>query len=711
METNEQTPANAVAPEEVVKFLDRYDWLMAGGLVVCVGLLAFAGSFPFPHPAQWRELAAAALLSPAKSIMDGPWLYLVNWLFGFAGLARGISLLGIAGCVAQGLVCGGLYMALRALWLEWLDPDVAEEPVGFIETRSGSMLGVLIFSFAATTWRTAQFMSADFMLISLATLAMVVWAFSRRSGNLGFVLIAYVIGGALTAMTPLGLVMTVLMFVCDERSRFMKQFALGSEDEAEEAGAVELRKCIVSIIAFIVGFLIIFPLCLLASMKFGLVAENESGIGRLIVLWCATWCGLAKGSIRSVGTISIVLYPILVVMVITAGRRLRTIPEGGGKALRYIFLLALAGVAAATLARRFSGNSRLILDVVRDYAVAVSDSCEGVNWLFTDGEFDDAIRLTMATRGRPTAVMSVMSVPNKMEATIFRRYAPEMMDRAMFAAGGSEVFKSWAQERRDRLTQSAWMLGSGTVRKYDAKAPIRSYGGVIRLETESMKEAWPKVVKAIRDIQNKAIAVVGRGSFLSYTDDTLSSLLDSLLWRLARLADERATGRASVGDAAGVRREREQVHMLDSLNISLRNCGEKIERLLPTENVVLTPREGLDVAIKRADFALAQRYAVAVLAANPDDSTAHFAMGMSALELKDYFTTAKHLELCLKARPNEPAALNNLAIAYLKLNRLDRALECAEKAAKVHPKSEEIKRNLNEIRIKIGNRQQDQDQS
>ena len=140
---------------------------------------------------------------------------------------------------------------------------------------------------------------------------------------------------------------------------------------------------------------------------------------------------------------------------------------------------------------------------------------------------------------------------------------------------------------------------------------------------------------------------------------------------------------------------------LDGLNARLRTQGEVIERMLPTEQLVFTAREALEVALKRADFELARRYAGEVLAGAPEDPAANFAMGMANLEAKEYFLASVYFEKALRRNPNEPASLNNLAIAYMKLGQGEKALGFAERAAKVYPKSTEIQRTLAEIRKNV----------
>lgn len=108
----------------------------------------------------------------------------------------------------------------------------------------------------------------------------------------------------------------------------------------------------------------------------------------------------------------------------------------------------------------------------------------------------------------------------------------------------------------------------------------------------------------------------------------------------------------------------------------------------------MTPREGLQIALKRANFADAQRYAAAVLRSNENDAEANFAMGMSALADNRYEDAEHYLSRCLKARPNEPATLNNLSIICRKLHRYEEAVDYAQRALKVLPNSPEVKATL-----------------
>ena len=67
----------------------------------------------------------------------------------------------------------------------------------------------------------------------------------------------------------------------------------------------------------------------------------------------------------------------------------------------------------------------------------------------------------------------------------------------------------------------------------------------------------------------------------------------------------------------------------------------------------MTPREGLQFALVRADFPLARRYAEPILDADPEDVDANFGMGMSYLMEEQYGRAEEYLK---RARPQAEGA-------------------------------------------------------
>ena len=111
----------------------------------------------------------------------------------------------------------------------------------------------------------------------------------------------------------------------------------------------------------------------------------------------------------------------------------------------------------------------------------------------------------------------------------------------------------------------------------------------------------------------------------------------------------------------------------------------------------LSPREGLVIGLARADFALAGRYAAPVLAADPDDPRANFALGMMYFQDEQYSRSEQYLAKCLKRRPDEPAVLNNLAIVQMKLGKLDEAEQNVRRVLEKHPDISEAKKTLDRV--------------
>jgi Flp pilus assembly protein TadD len=115
----------------------------------------------------------------------------------------------------------------------------------------------------------------------------------------------------------------------------------------------------------------------------------------------------------------------------------------------------------------------------------------------------------------------------------------------------------------------------------------------------------------------------------------------------------------------------------------------------------LTPREGLNLGLKRADFKLARSYARQVLASDDTDLAANFALGMGYFTEKQYGRAETYLKKCLVKAPKEPAVLNNLAIVQLRLGNYAQAETNALRALKLYPDSTEIKTTLRHIRDAI----------
>ena len=140
---------------------------------------------------------------------------------------------------------------------------------------------------------------------------------------------------------------------------------------------------------------------------------------------------------------------------------------------------------------------------------------------------------------------------------------------------------------------------------------------------------------------------------------------------------------------------------LDSNNVALDNIRATMTWASKRKLERMTAREGLRVALNRADFALARPFAQSVLDVSPDDPSANFAIGMDFFVQGQYARAQTYLERCLKSLPNDPAVLNNLAQCHLRQGDAKGALSYAARALEVLPDAPEVKGTMESIKAAI----------
>ena len=168
-------------------------------------------------------------------------------------------------------------------------------------------------------------------------------------------------------------------------------------------------------------------------------------------------------------------------------------------------------------------------------------------------------------------------------------------------------------------------------------------------------------------------------------------------WRLARMAAIRAEEADRAGNVALSREESDMAEKLDSLNGEFQRIKNAISWIRNRNGDSLTPREGLRIALERADFALARRYATPILTADPTHPDANFGMGMSYFVEEKYAQAEPYLKASLIRRPDEPAVLNNLAICHYRAGRLKEALDYSRKALAKLPDAPAVRKTYDEI--------------
>ena len=188
-----------------------------------------------------------------------------------------------------------------------------------------------------------------------------------------------------------------------------------------------------------------------------------------------------------------------------------------------------------------------------------------------------------------------------------------------------------------------------------------------------------------------------RAGKLENLSPEIAKMFVSVHWRLARMAQLRGEWYDQRGEGERAREEMEKADRLDAVNPEAQKAFKEFDRMMTMAQLVRTPREGLDFALRTANYALAHRLAKPILLSEPEDVKANFAAGMDYLMQNNFALAEQHFKVLLKTRPDDPAILNNLAIALHNAGKREEALEYAEAALKLKPDSSEIKGTLKTI--------------
>ena len=340
-----------------------------------------------------------------------------------------------------------------------------------------------------------------------------------------------------------------------------------------------------------------------------------------------------------------------------------------------IIAVGVLGMALVSVPKPVETEMQRIVDDAVDEIV---DECEDARWIFTDGRLDPALEIVAAKRGKKLLPLNMMSGASAWEISLCKRgFDPDSEDVKSAETGIPTLLRVWAGEKTNGMDVAALQLGFEFWKRQQKTLPKAS--GMVARTKWTDSASVEKGIKRSEEIAKRILAV-SPGIDKSDPTPALASAFSAVSWRLSRFAR--------------LRKDEQLANDLDLTNRALKRMLSAFEYERMRTFMQLTPKEGLEIALKRANFSEATRYASAVLRNDPDDPEANFGMGMSALlgnRLKD---AEFYLSKCLKRRPEEPAVLNNLSIINRKLHKYKEAEEYARKAIKFLPDSPEVKQTL-----------------
>ena len=359
-----------------------------------------------------------------------------------------------------------------------------------------------------------------------------------------------------------------------------------------------------------------------------------------------------------------------------------------------LFVLPVVLAAGVVPGRRLA-VPRQMAAILDDYVNEVCMECGDVRWVFTDGVFDTAIEIVSSIRGHGVNALSFMDGNSPREVSLRTRGGVDAEDALAMRCGAATVLRTWVKDKPNRLAASALQLGMDAWKREGKTVPPCS--GVL-CRPSGMNEAERlRGVRTAKALARRILDIYGHGGAASSAGAAINRLFVFAQWRLARMMRHRAEHADAEGKPEVAQAEIKLADEPDRHNPAVRNIRDNMERMRQLTMSTMTPREGLQLALVRADFALARKYAQPVLDADPSDANANFGMGMSYYAEKQWSQAEVFLRRCLLRNPKEPAVYNNLAVVQLMTGRYEAALGNARKALALSPGSAEIEDTLRQI--------------
>lgn len=722
------------------------------GVLTCLMILIWG--VPGLDPSLWGETAVVAGLRPPQTIFPGFWRVLSGWIFSLCGIDSAISLLSFFGAAVAGVCVSLTYLIVRqilallirtgrpyAVWCDRIAPFFAA-------------VASFLFAISDPLWRIAQVFSPEELrfVMFLAIVHIVLRWFVVGGRWRLFPVMALM--GFLAAETPFGFLLPlifvvayVLVWHCIIDGLFMKPENLPEPTEMPKWRMFFL---------FLGGLALAVWMNAANFVSLGgLMANGWSGTD-IYFRYAGGYWGMFASASSLIGWalgLGFCVFPFVVALRVfpMIVRDDRPMPFNLGVIMFFIGAMAVMQCGAFPAARFWTFTKDVVLvnsgflltffvfcamialamfgasfafecqrtylteedvkpgillkgvapvlatcvlllsllhvskpvetEMQRIVDAAVQEIVEeagDAKFIFTDGQLDPAIEIAAATRGKSLWALNMMSGASPWEVAIRRRhFSVESEDYKSAETGVPMLLRIWAGEKPQGLDEAAIQLGFEFWKR--AQRPLPTASGMVAREVGMDKETAEAGIERSKVLATRILAL---GPKLEKADSTpaLERALSAVNWRLSRFAR--------------MRNDEDLANELDLSNGALKRMLSIIEYERLRTFMQMTPREGLQLALKRADFMEARRYAAAVLRYDEDDPEANFGMGMSALVQNQMKDAEFYLKKCLKRRPDEPAVLNNLSIICRKAKRYKEAEDYARKALKMLPDSQEIQRTL-----------------
>ena len=344
-------------------------------------------------------------------------------------------------------------------------------------------------------------------------------------------------------------------------------------------------------------------------------------------------------------------------------------------------------------------RSACLAEEIDACADAMLAETEGVTRLFSDGSLDELLEIKASACGRRILACSLFDGEGDHAVSVRQRGLVGEDERYTMALGASVSLGMWIEQASPLLADSAVQVGLEMWRR--GNRPMPPLGGFAAHPAGCPEDRLASFRAAADAFAERALSDRLREAYERCRDHRLRERFDRLKFRVCRLMALRAAEADRKGSFETATALFARVKALDGSNASLEHMRSFLGLLWDQSELRLTPREGLALSLRRANFRAAKPHAEAVLTSTPDDPDAHFALGMYYYLSRAFELADSHLTQALAVRPNEAAILNNLAIVRMYRNRLPEALKLSDRALELHPERDDLKATNEEIRRRL----------
>lgn len=313
-------------------------------------------------------------------------------------------------------------------------------------------------------------------------------------------------------------------------------------------------------------------------------------------------------------------------------------------------------------------NDSAVKEVVRE--------ANGATRIFTDGSSDAALELEANRIGKKLYAINLMGTGSDYDLKLRTRALDDEGDMLSAQMGAPVLLRVWACNKKGGLDNVAMQLGlelwkrERTLAAPQASAFLARTTGLQELDVSGAVQIAKSFADRIQELTPAAES--------ADVPPSVRREFFTISWRLSRMAR--------------FRHDIALADKLETMNSALKKMLRDIEYERMRVFMQLSPSEGLDFALRRADFSEAARYGAAVLKTDSEDPSANFGMGMYFLQGGRLDEAEKYLRKVLIRRPREAASLNNLSIICRKSKRYEEALKFAKLALEIAPENEEIQK-------------------